>query len=468
MLGTMFKFETKLLGRSKGVLIALLLFTSIGFYALLQGKVIYTFQQISIAKTNKYVAKNDSTLKIIFDTLNTSASAKRTDSEVEAPFVLEWKLQDAQAKTISPLSILSIGQNDIYAPILSKHFNRPIFQNEYTEFKNPEQLLAGNLDTAFFILFLFPLLLLALTYNVQSADKENGIFPLLQAQAKSIKTVINQRLFIRWLIALLPLVVLCLASVIILFSLPNFSIVDFLLWWVVAILYTLFWLAIVALVQRFNFNSLVNAITLAGIWVIFLIAIPGIINTWLNYKYPVSNKLEITEYRDFDFKAWNKPIEEHRRIINSQFPDIKLEDKKIDEGDVIAFGYILQVLDKEKELHTGFIKKTELQAQTEINGFWINPIGGVMRSFTTLANTTLQQQQAFEKAIITHRESKAKYLFVNQLTQPHFTKEDYQNMPVFIMPAADDNWAKYLLPLVVFVVLLMVSLMATKTIASSH
>lgn len=457
MLPTIFKYELKQLWRSKGMMLAVIIFTAIGFFALQQGKSIYVFQQTAIAKTNKYVAKNDSVVRAIFDTMQ-QATAKRTDSDVEAPFMLEWKLQAAAVKNISPLSILSIGQSDIYTPLMSIHFNRPVFKNEYTEFQNPEKLLAGNLDSSFFVLFLFPLLLIALSYNVQSADKETGIFPLLQAQAVSVNKIMQQRLLFRWLLALLPVAIICGASFVMLSSLQNFSVTEFLQWWAIALVYAVFWWVLVALVQRFQLSSLINAISLAGLWVLLLIAIPGLLNTWFNYKYPATNKLELTEYRDFDFKAWDKPLATHKQIITAQFPKINVEDKKIDTNDMKAFGYFLQVMAKEKALHNSFIQQSELQANAEEKTFWINPVGGVMRSFSTLSNSTLQQQQAFEKAILKVRELKGNYLFENQLTKSHFTKNDFEAMPKFNETEKAKYFFSYLLPLILLIGLFSVSL----------
>ena len=449
MLRTIFKYEWKQFSRSKGLIVALIVFCAIGFFCLQQGKAIYHFQQVSVDSALVKKQRNYEKVLKMFDTL-TYNTAQRND--IEEPFVIEWRLQDVVAKNISPLSILSIGQSDIYAPLISGHFNQNIFKNSYSEFQNPEKLLAGNLDVAFFILFLFPLLLLALTYNVQSADKETGITPLLTAQAASVNSIMYQRLLFRWLLALSPVIIIAVVSFIQLYALPHFSVLSFLQWWGVALLYALFWLVIAALVQRFHFSSLINAIVLAGVWVLLLIAIPGLLNTWFNYKYPSTNKTEIAEYRDYDYKAWDLPNAEHKKFFFSIYPQLQKDSVRIDSNDIRSFSYALQVFNKEKELYNAIANKKNEQAAVEKNSFWINPVGGVMRSFAAISNTTLQQQQQFEQAVMAYRLQKLKHIYENQLLQTHFTKKDFEGMPKYKAAAANSAIYFYLLPLLLLTI----------------
>ncbi|MBX2921904.1 MAG: hypothetical protein KF746_06915 [Chitinophagaceae bacterium] len=455
MLITIFKYEIKQLLRSKGMIATVFIFSAIGIFALLQGKSVYDFQQTSIEKTLQSAAKNESRVKSIFDTLQNKG--KRTDSDIGAPYVLEWNLKAVQAKNISPLAVLSTGQNDIYTPLLSAHFNDPYFNNQYAEFKNPEELFAGNLDSSFFILFILPLLLLSFTYDIQSAEKENAVTPLLKVQATtSLTAITNMRLLFRWLVALLPLLVVCLLSYIVLSALPGFSAVSFLQWWTIGLLYTMFWLLIIAVIQRFQFSSLINAIILAGLWVLLLIAIPGLSNAWFSYKYPPVDKTVFSDYRDIDFKGYDIPFAEHEKMVFAQYPQWKNSIQLHDTNYFKSFSNTLQALSKEKQIHHASMKNSELLLQAEINNFWINPVGGVMRSFTTISQSTLANQQAFEEAIINVRERKARYLYENYLTKPHFTKSDFEGMPKVFPVVISQSPAKYLAPLALWSILSLV------------
>ena len=445
MLKTIFSFETKQLWRTKGMFFAIVLFTFIGFYALLQGKSVYDFKQQSITKRMKVVKDDENEIRAILDTMR--FVGKRSDGGVQAPYSLEWQLGAVVAKNITPLSILSIGQSDIYTPLMSVHFDRQFFKNEFIEFQNPEQLFVGNLDISFFILYLVPLLFIAMAYNVQSDDKETGVYPLLKIQASSMKLLIYKRLFIRWLFALIPTFILCFFSFLTLKSLPNFSGSSFVIWWMVALLYAAFWLILVAVIQHFKFSSLINAVVLAGVWVLVLIAIPGLLNTWFSYKFPAIDKTAIVEYRDIDFKGYDKPFVEHQKIVFAQYPQWKKGFVYADSSYFKSFANALTNLEKEKEMHSNILKNSELQISAEKNSFCTNPVGGVMRAFTTLSQSTLSDQQNFEKATLNLRERKARYLYENYLTKPYFTKKDFESMPKINLPNAENDWKIYLFPL---------------------
>jgi ABC-2 type transport system permease protein len=450
MLRTIFTYEWIALWRSKGMMVALIAFTAIGIFCIKQGKTIYHYQRTTVDSALAKKNSNYQKVKSIFDTLTYTGT---TRNNIEEPFVLEWRLQEVVIKNISPLSALSIGQSDVYAPLLSGNFSNDIFRTTYTEFKNPEQLLVGNLDTAFFMVFLFPLLLLALTYNLQSADKEAGIYPLLQAQSAAITKVMLTRLLFRWLVAMLPVIVLAIVSLLLLANLPNFSATAFATWWLVALLYTLFWLLVVAVVLRFQYSSLVNAIVLAGTWVLLLIAIPGLLNTVFNYKYPATNKIEVTEFRDFDYKTWDLPMAVHKKYLFSKYPTAEKDTARLDSNNIRSFSYSLQVINKEKELHHSIIKQANQQALAEEKTFWINPVGGIMRSFASISQTSLHQQHQFEKDVLAYREKKLKYIFENVLMQPHFTKKDFETMPAIPITTLQKSMLSFLWPLLLLMLI---------------
>ena len=454
MLSTIFTYEWKKFSRSKGLLGAMFVFFAIGLFSLQQGKAIYQFQQISIDSATVKKVRNYQKVKSIFDTLTYNTKQR---SSIEQAFMIEWRLGDVVSKNPSPVSILSIGQSDIYSPLLSGHFNKDIFKNDFTEFQNQEKLLAGNLDVSFYILFLFPLLLLALSYNVQSADKEAGISPLLNTQANAPGKIIHLRLLFRWLMALVPVLLISLVSYIYMSSLPNFSIVSFFQWWGIALLYAIFWLVVVAIIQRFCFSSLISAITLAGIWVLLLVAIPGLLNTWFNYQYPSNNKTAIAEYRDYDNIAWDKPMSSHKKFLFSNYPQLQKDSAKLDSNNIRSFSYSLQVFNREQELYTSIAKNKKEQAASEENSFWINPVGGVMRSFAIICNSSLQQQQQFEQSVLDYRLQKLQHIYENQLLQPHFTKQDFEALPKYKAPIQNNKYFHFLFPLLVLGLVLGIS-----------
>lgn len=455
MFTTILNYEVCLFLRSKGMLIAWILFLLTGIFCLQQGYSTYTYQRVAQDSAFTKSARNLQRIQTMLDT-TTVVAGKR--NSFEAPYYLDWLEGKIAAKYLSPISALSVGQNDVYPQLKSGRFSGNIFSNDFSEFKNPDRLLAGNLDASFFVLFLFPLLLIALTFDLRSSDREKGILPLLQAQATSLKKVYTFRLLVRWGIAILPVLLLSLASLVVLYKQPGFEGGDFIVWWGIALLYCLFWLSLTAFVQRLSWHSVINCIALCGAWVLLLIALPGIMNTWYSYEYPDTYKLESAEFRDESYKLWDLPMSEHKAVFLKQYPQLRDSLFRIDSNDIKSYSYAAMALQQERNLYQKSLIAPVAQNKAEENAFWINPVGGVLRAMAALGGATLSQQHAFEQAVLDYRTKKMQYLFDNQLLEQNFTSDDLAALPKFEQSVRGmDGWGRRLAPLVVLMLFLTIA-----------
>ncbi|MBX2923862.1 MAG: DUF3526 domain-containing protein [Chitinophagaceae bacterium] len=186
------------------------------------------------------------------------------------------------------LTAFSLGQRDLfpyYHKLNSHSLYMQVFKNEIV---NPQKLLAGNLDLAFVIIYLIPLFIIALSYGLVSGEKENGTYPFLKTGKVSVRRLFAYRMGFRFLLSVLPVVLLSLIAAII-----NKSPIDglFLSWLVVAVLYVAVWCAIALLIASFNKPSPVNAVILLGAWLFFLIMLPAFLNAVSVNKYPINQTL---------------------------------------------------------------------------------------------------------------------------------------------------------------------------------
>ena len=126
MLRTIFIYEWKLLRRSLAVVIALMLFTILGWLSVNKGVGYYNYQQQDADSITVRNHRNLTTLKKQFDTLNFSQKEKH---QVENPWTLDWRLGEYAIKPANALSALSIGQNDVYSRFKNTRFSAEIFNN---------------------------------------------------------------------------------------------------------------------------------------------------------------------------------------------------------------------------------------------------------------------------------------------------------------------------------------------------
>lgn len=452
MLQTIFLYEWKLLLRNRMLLIALLLFTAIACISVNKGVRYYNISKTEADTVRMGTQRAYAKLKQAFDTTDFS---KPEEAKIEGVWMVDWTLREYAVKHENPLSAISIGQNDIFPKIKRTRFATEIFSGEQDEFKNPEQLLTGNLDLSYFVLFLFPLLFIAISYNTASADKESGVQKLLATQGFGIKSITTARVVFKWLISMFPFFVAGTVSYFILHNDKNFVASSFLEWMLVASVYAVFWLSLVLFIISLGFNSMINALTMVGLWLLLLVGIPGIFNSWFQYKYPSNAQQQITRLRDEKTKLYDLPLQEQKAFFKSSFPGLVVDTVKVTDNDMKWYSVAMMELQKEQQVYNKIAENVTAQTAKEEQLFWINPIGGVMRAFTSVSGSSLQQQQDFERHLMRFKEERASYLIANHASKKHFGKSEFAALPLY-KPATPQKQtiSKYLLPIILLTVLL--------------
>jgi ABC-2 type transport system permease protein len=419
--------ETKMLLRNRWLLLGLVLFTLIAWWSFENGARIYTYQQAGADSVATINAKNFASVKAQLDTLDYS---KNLREDIETPFTLDWRLKPIVKRELNPLSALTVGQNDLQIMQKSARLTQPVFNNDFGEFKNPEQLQAGTFDISFYLLFLFPLLFMALCHNLRSSEVESGIWPIWRMAAGNRSESLQWlRLAFRWLVALVPFLVVMLYALFWLQSKQGFVASTFTAWLGITLLYALLWFGLAGLVLWFKKSSMQNLLSLLGIWVLLLVAIPGTINLFIHQDNPDSIRLDVAEFRDVPEDAWEAPMEVHKRLFAKRYPEGPKDTGTMAEIIIKTYGYLAQVMDAEQKLHERFSTDINRQVTKENSTFIIHPAGWVMRRLAILAQSNQQQQLAFEKQLIDYRTKRFYHLMDNLVKDDHFRPKDLETMP---------------------------------------
>ena len=196
-----------------------------------------------------------------------------------------------------PLAPLAIGQSDLlpYYFKVSTEARENIVAT--TEIENPNRLLAGRFDLAFVIIFLYPLLILALTYNMLSSEQEQGTLPLALSQPVSLVTLVTGKVLLRALL-LLAVVVAFLALALVVggadLSAPG-VLTRVMIWFAVVVSYGAFWFALAVAVASLGRNSTTNATILASAWLVLIVMTPSLFNMAATSFYPVPSRVEMVQ-----------------------------------------------------------------------------------------------------------------------------------------------------------------------------
>ncbi len=274
--------------RSKIFLVSLLLLLLVGVISLLIGK--------------QYLLKQEKTIAsaVTFQQQSIQNNVKYHNDDLG---LVLYYLRFTLIKKPVNLSAVSIGQSDVNPLLQAVTIRNLEGQKHDTDFENPSLLMSGNLDLGFVIIYLFPLVLIAMTFNLYSEEKEQGTWRILSAQTNNKLGFLIKKMSIRILFIFAVLIVLLIAAVLIL-KIP----LDTYFWALLmqSFLYLLFWCALCLFVVSFQGNSNFNALTLISVWILLTILLPAMVNNYVLNKYPVPEALEaMIEQRDGYHEKWD-------------------------------------------------------------------------------------------------------------------------------------------------------------------
>ncbi len=309
----MFIISLKNILRGKSVLFALLLLFILGLTSIIIGKQFLQKQQKAIEQTT------------VFQQQQIDRNVLYFDKEMG---LLLYYLKFSNVNKTEPITGLSIGQRDTESSIKSLTIRGLEAQLYDADLNNPTNLLSGNLDLGFVIIFLFPLFIISLCYGIYSEEKELKTLQLLVVQSSKNYFFVFLKLCSRMVLVFAILLLLFISASIIL-KLPwNLPFVSFIM---ASILYLLFWFSICFFVISFKKSSSNNAITLLSIWLTLTIVLPAILNNYVSNKYPIPEALStMVKQRDGYHKKWDldkEPTLEKFYEIYPQFRKYKLSDK---------------------------------------------------------------------------------------------------------------------------------------------
>ena len=223
--------------------------------------------------------------------------------------------------SLSPLGGLSVGQSDLNPTVKQLTIKTFEAQRFDTDLVNPSSLHAGNLDLAFVILFLFPLLVIVLTFNLIAEETESGTWKLVAVQAKSTFGFVFSKLLVRMcLLYLLLFLLLLVAKLALQIPLNEHFLTVILL----SSLYLLFWFVLSFFVICFKQSSGYNALILLSAWLVLLLLLPAGVNAYITGKYPIPEAMSTAiAQRDGYHVKWDTDKRETIEKFYQHYPQFE-------------------------------------------------------------------------------------------------------------------------------------------------
>lgn len=186
-----------------------------------------------------------------------------------------------------PQSLLAVGMSDLQTDV----WRLTLLGKEAksgSEFENPVNLAFGAFDLSFVLVFLLPLLVIALSFNLISGEREQGTLALQLAQPQAAERLFFQKTLARFaLLSGLTLVIILPGL-----AFSGISLASAATWQMagVAVLYSLFWFLVALGINLRGGTSAQNALLCVGVWLLFTIVVPALANMVAEKAYLVPSR----------------------------------------------------------------------------------------------------------------------------------------------------------------------------------
>jgi len=346
------------------------------------------------------------------------------------------------------LAGISIGQRDVNPSIHSVTIRNLESQKYDTDLNNPFNLLLGNLDFGFVIIYLFPLLIMAFTYNVLSEEKEGGTWNMIRLHARSPLQVLWQKIGLRMAVVYAAAALLLIVAVEIL-SLPlNTSLMAVVL---LFFLYLLFWFTLSFWVVSWQKSSSFNAVCLLALWVVLTILSPALVNSYISHAYPVAEALETAvKQRQGYHEKWDMDKQHTMNKFYAHYPQFKqypLPDKQFSW----LWYFAMQQMgdDDARQESKKFNEKLWKREEVSTRIALALPVLHTQHALNNLAGTGLQNHLQFMETTNAFHEKMRLFFYPKIFEESPVSSVNWKNMQVqYFSSRPDIRWVSMLLPLI--------------------
>ncbi|MCX2864264.1 DUF3526 domain-containing protein [Paucibacter sp. PLA-PC-4] len=333
----------------------------------------------------------------------------------------------------SPTAFLALGLRDAAPYVLRVRALALQAQLHEGESFNPELALAGRFDFAFVLVYLAPLFLIALLYDLVSGERRSGRLDTLLAMPGAGRALWLRRAGLRsalvFVSLVLPVLVGALSS-----GTPMTAVAGVL---ASAAAYLAFWTGLTLIVATRQAGSAAHAMTLMGCWAVLTLILPTFANAALTRAVPVHQGVELMlAQRQAVHGAWDVPPEATMEKFFRNHPEWR-HTAPLPAGFHWKWYYAFQQLGDESVAPQVAAYRDGLLARQHLTSLlgWLLPGVGVQAALHRQADTDLQAQLAYQDRIAEFHAGLRGFYYPYLFNDLRFGSRDFAAQPVFSPPA---------------------------------
>ncbi|MST94537.1 MAG: DUF3526 domain-containing protein [Pedosphaera sp.] len=329
----------------------------------------------------------------------------------------------------APLPLLATGQSDLSpgheAVVLWRLADSG---DTRSELENPSHLLAGRFDLAFVLVWLFPLFLLALVYDLMAGDRESGTLRLALAQGVTPWRWMARRALARSL----PMLILAALATLTagFFGGSGGTGTRLVLALAVVLAYGLFWVALAIAVNAVARSAASAATSLGAAWVLLVLVAPTLLNVAVETLYPTPSRPELVAAGR---KASGEAEKRGGELLNSFYRDHPELAPPGQQADFAAQHLTVQTeVGRAVEPVRQKFDEQLARQQTAV-GQWrfLSPAIAMHEALTDLAGTGYWRHRAFREQVGGLRQAVSAFFTPRIHKRESITMSDFDQLPRF-------------------------------------
>jgi ABC-2 type transport system permease protein len=285
----MFRHEWSTRLARPAALASLAAFAAILIYAAISGRLERNAQSAAIAAQETQAAGAMERWLADLQALETRGAQSGVAPWSASPMDLEFP----SALRPAPLADFAIGQADLLPSVGKLSLWDPDVRlfSRY-EFEDPVSLALGALDLSKAVVLLLPLLMVVLSFDILSAERDAGRLGLTLAQGADLRRLFWQRLWIRCAVVMGLAMAVATGAFASSAASPLLSrLPAFVLWSACAIVYGAFWFATIGFVASSNRSGESNIVRLLLCWAGLTLMVPAAVTAIAEAIYPTPSRL---------------------------------------------------------------------------------------------------------------------------------------------------------------------------------
>lgn len=351
------------------------------------------------------------------------------------PYTIGMDLYTA-IQPFAPSAIFSLGQSDVLSPeagVTVSTLQRT--KADKTGFENPLSFLAGRFDLSFVVIYLLPLFVLALSFNLLAGEREQGILQLILSQPLELKNFVAAKMTAQFVLIFALVILVSLGGVMIAVrsEMSGDFFIRALLWLVLILAYTLFWFALAAFINSFGYSSATNAVIASASWLVLVLILPALLNIVIASVYPMPSRAEtIAAIRSVSLDM----RKDGKRLLSEHYQDhpelMPKEGEKAFEDLGLAFVYIQQEQKKKlAEVEGRFAEQIALQQSLVTSLQYLSPSIIALEASNDIAGTGLARHADFRAQVKDFDRAWSDFFVPRIYRMQDLTAADFDSIPRF-------------------------------------